>query len=77
MVAPPIMSGPPPQVSFYSPASLPGKSSTAKSTTSAKRYVPVEDGFVTTAGNKELGAKYGNPTGSNTISIADVRQAEI
>jgi hypothetical protein len=27
------------------------------------RFVPVEDGFVTTAGKVELGAKYGNYTG--------------
>ena len=32
-------------------------------TTGKGKFVPVEDGFVTTAGNKSLGAKYGNATG--------------
>jgi hypothetical protein len=34
------------------------------------RYVPVEDGFVTTAGNRERGAKYGNATGSHPLTTA-------
>jgi hypothetical protein len=33
-------------------------------------YVPVEDGFVTTAGKSELGAKYGNHTGAARLSAA-------
>ena len=37
-----------------------------------KRYVPVEDGFVTTAGNKERGAKYGNATGAHPLTTAHV-----
>jgi hypothetical protein len=36
------------------------------------RYVPVEDGFVTTAGNKELGALYGNTYGANRMTISDL-----
>ncbi len=34
----------------------------------SSRFVPVEDGFISTAGNKELGAMYGNTTGSNRIN---------
>lgn len=31
-------------------------------------YVPVPDGFVTSAGNPDLAAKYGNIIGANTIT---------
>jgi len=40
-----------------------------KSTT---KYVTVEDGFVTSAGNPELAAKYGNNLGANTITSQTV-----
>lgn len=33
------------------------------------QYVPVEDGFVTTVGNKELAAKYGNATGLSVPAV--------
>ncbi len=36
------------------------------------KYVPVEDGFVTSAGNPELAAKYGNNLGANTITSQTV-----
>ena len=31
----------------------------------SKKYVPVEDGFITSSGNPELAAKYGNNIGAN------------
>lgn len=31
-------------------------------------YVPIPDGFVTSAGNPDLAAKYGNIIGANTIN---------
>lgn len=31
------------------------------------KYIPVEDGFVTSAGNPDLAAKYGNNLGANSI----------
>lgn len=40
-------------------------SGTKPRTTNAPKYVPVVDGFITTAGDHERGAKYGNPTGSH------------
>ena len=42
----------------------------------ATRFVPVEDGFVTTAGNRALGAKYGNETGKYGVATtAELRAA--
>ncbi len=57
-------------VQFFSPNAAAALVDQAKSqvrTTNRKKFVPVEDGFITTAGNKELGAMYGNTTGSNRI----------
>lgn len=43
-------------------ASTPRKTGSASSSNSTTRYVAV-DGFVSTAGNKELGSRYGNTAG--------------
>ncbi len=67
-VQPTTSAGP---VQFFSPnaaAALVELAKSRLSSTDRKKFVPVEDGFITTAGNKELGAKYGNTTGSNRIS---------
>jgi hypothetical protein len=59
---PPIV-GPPP--SFMTPnSSLAQPSSRPK-----PKYNPVADGFITTAGDKAAGARYGNTTGSNSIRM--------
>jgi hypothetical protein len=67
MIAPPI---------FTSPQSVRavggGGGGGATSTATTKRYVPVEDGFITTAGNKERGSKYGNATGAHPLTTAHV-----
>jgi hypothetical protein len=38
-------------------------------------YIPTEDGFITSAGNPELAAKYGNSLGANTIKSQDIIEA--
>jgi hypothetical protein len=35
-------------------------------------FVPKDDGFVTSAGNKDLAAKYGNNIGANTFTTKDI-----
>ncbi len=70
-VQPTTSAGP---VQFFSPnaaAALAELARSRVSSTDKKKFVPVEDGFITTAGNKDLGAKYGNTTGSNRIGYID------
>lgn len=38
-------------------------------------YVPIPDGFVTSAGNPDLAAKYGNNLGINTITNQQIIEA--
>lgn len=38
-------------------------------------YIPIPDGFVTSAGNPDLAAKYGNNLGINTITSQQVIEA--
>jgi hypothetical protein len=38
-------------------------------------YIPVEDGFVTSSGNPELAAKYGNNLGANVITNQIVNES--
>ena len=38
-------------------------------------YVPIPDGFVTSAGNPDLAAKYGNILGANTITNRTLNEA--
>lgn len=40
--------------------------------TKKTNYVPIEDGFVTSASNKDLAAKYGNNIGANTVTTKDI-----
>jgi len=40
------------------------------------KYVPIEDGFITSAGNPELAAKYGNNLGANTITSQTVIESK-
>jgi hypothetical protein len=67
-----------PPVAFTSPQTIraigPSRnlSSGTSSSSANTRYVPVEDGFVTTAGNKERGAKYGNATGAHPLTTHQV-----
>jgi hypothetical protein len=61
-------------VQFFSPNAAAALAELGKRRvpTDKGRFVPVEDGFITTAGNKERGAMYGNTTGSNRISYIDL-----
>jgi hypothetical protein len=36
------------------------------------KYIPTEDGFITSSGNPVLAAKYGNIIGANTITVKDL-----
>jgi hypothetical protein len=47
-------------------------SHTYKDKSNTKRYIPVEDGFVSSANNSELAAKYGNKIGANVITVQDL-----
>jgi hypothetical protein len=40
-----------------------------KDKTNAKKYVPIEDGFITTSGKPSLGIKYGNTSSLNNYSL--------
>lgn len=59
--------GAPPPVAFFSPATASAVSGQGAGTRKAKapaaRYVPVDDGFYSTAGHADRGAKYGNTHG--------------
>jgi len=39
-----------------------------KTKTNTHKYIPVEDGFITTSGNPQLGIKYGNTNSANSYS---------
>ena len=40
-------------------------------------FVPVPDGFVTSAGNPDLAAKYGNNIGVNNITTKEIIQSVV
>ncbi len=53
--------GPSPPVAFFTPGCTPATTGSARrSKAPSSRYVPVDDGFGSTAGHAERGAKYGN-----------------
>jgi hypothetical protein len=43
-----------------------------KNKSNTTRYVPVEDGFVSSANNSALAAKYGNKLGDSTITTQEL-----
>jgi len=38
------------------------------------KYKPVEDGFITTSGNPQLGSKYGNTNSKNNYSTTNSQE---
>ena len=73
---PPMSPAAPPGGQLQGPVGPPHQGHVSRSSQRRKkrnveaRYVPVEDGFITTAGNRELGAKYGNVAGASSSGNA-------